>query len=145
MAFRELCAVAAVAMMPPIGVIDFYGLHRVTQKEVRAAIAVHEGDNVPSDKEATVRRIEKIAGVEDDSTQGHSLISDPTARAIQLRFVTLAARHLDRIRDVLRHSADDGQRALAAQVIAYAPDKRKIVSDLVDAATDPSPEVRNLS
>ena len=79
----------------------------------------------------------------DDSSQGHSLISDPTARAIQLRFVTLAAHHLDRIRDVLRHSADDGQRALAAQVIAYAPDKRKIVPDLVEAATDPSPEVRN--
>jgi hypothetical protein len=208
MAFRELCAVAAVAMMPPIGVIDFYGLHRVTKREVRAAIAVHEGDSVPDDREATVRRIEKIAGVEtarleatccergkvilwvgiqekgavaprfhrkpdgsvrlpdeitaagrefetaldaavrsgnasDDSTQGHSLISDPTARAIQLRFVTLSARHLDRIRDVLRHSSDDGQRALAAQVIAYAPDKRKIVSDLVEATADPSPDVRN--
>ena len=64
MAFRELCAVAAVAMMPPIGVIDFYGLHGVTQKEVRDAIVVQEGDNVPDNREATVRRIEKIAGVE---------------------------------------------------------------------------------
>jgi hypothetical protein len=186
MAFGELCAVAAVAMMPPIGVIDSYGLRRVTQKEVRAAIGVREGDNVPDNREATVRRIEKIAGVEkarleatccesekvilwvgiqekgavaprfhgkptgsvrlpdeitaagrefetalvaavengrasDDSTQGHSLISDPTARAIQLRFVTLAARHLDRIRDVLRHSADEQQSPQSGISIPWQP------------------------
>src|SRR5262249_13167170 len=64
--------------------------------------------------------------VEDDS-RGHALSNDPSARAIQERFVTLAARDLKLLRDVLRHSADAEHRALAVQVIAYTANKQAIV------------------
>ena len=80
--------------------------------------------------------------VEDD-TEGHALMHDPAARAAQRRFVDLAARHLDALRTVLRTSSDAGQRALAAQVLAYTADKQSIVPDLVAAIDDPASEVRN--
>jgi len=89
--------------------------------------------------EAAVRR--GVAG-EDDS-QGHALMEDSAARAIQLRFVNFAARDGKKLRDVLRNSSDAGQRALAAQVLGYSADKNAVVEDLVRAVRDPSPEVRN--
>lgn len=79
----------------------------------------------------------------EDDSQGHSLVHDSTGRAIQERFIAFAARDLDRLRDVLRNSADSHHRAVAAQVIAYAADKRAIVPDLVYAMRDPSDAVRN--
>ena len=47
------------------------------------------------------------------------------------------------LRSVLRESADPQQRALAAQVIAYAVNKHTIIPDLVHAVRDPDPDVRN--
>ena len=44
---------------------------------------------------------------------------------------------------MLRESDDDDHRALAAQVIAYAADKRAVVDDLAAAMRDPASEVRN--
>lgn len=80
---------------------------------------------------------------DEDVSQGHSLMKDPTARAVQERFIAFAARDLPRLRAVLRDCADPQHRALAAQVMAYAADKKAIVADLVAAAGDPSSEVRN--
>jgi hypothetical protein len=82
-----------------------------------------------------------VAG--EDASQGHSLMVDSAARAIQTRFVEFAARDLDTLRAVLRTSADADHRALAAQVIAYAADKKLVVPDLVEAMRDPSSAVRN--
>jgi HEAT repeat protein len=79
----------------------------------------------------------------EDDMQGHALSHAPELRAIQERFVELARVHLDTLRIVLRTAADPGQRAIAARVIAYAPDKRDVVSDLVAAAHDPDDAVRN--
>lgn len=81
--------------------------------------------------------------VGDDQTQGHSLMQDSAARAAQERFIPLAARYLPQLRDVLHHSADADQRERAAEVIAYAADKREVVPDLVAATRDPSSGVRN--
>jgi hypothetical protein len=80
---------------------------------------------------------------EDDGSQGHSLAKDPAARAIQERFVVFAARDLPRLRTVLRDANDASQRALAAQVIAYATDKRAVIGDLIAGMQDPSADVRN--
>ena len=79
----------------------------------------------------------------EDHTRGHSLMKDPAARRAQQEFVPLAQRHLDRLRDVLRHSSDAEHRALAVQVIAYAKDKRSVIDDLTYAASDPEGRVRN--
>lgn len=79
----------------------------------------------------------------DDLSQGHSLVSDSVARSYQLRFPDLAERHLDTLRAVLRQGADPAQRAVAAAVIGYAPDKGSVAPDLVRALRDPDPSVRN--
>lgn len=78
----------------------------------------------------------------EDLTQGHSLMADPDCRDVQQRFVTLAAAHLTELRNVLRHSGDDEQRAIAAYVIGYGPKKRDIVNDLQYALKDSDETVR---
>jgi hypothetical protein len=68
---------------------------------------------------------------------------DPATRAIQERFAGLARRDLPLLRAVLRNASDAAERALAAQVVAYAADKQSVVDDLVRAMSDASEEVRN--
>ncbi len=79
----------------------------------------------------------------EEHSQGHALNHNPAARAVEQRYVALAASNLASLREVLRNSADAGQRALAAQVIGYAPDKRVVTADLEYAMLDSDPNVRN--
>jgi len=55
----------------------------------------------------------------------------------------IAERQLSALRDVLRNSSDDEQRAMAAYIIGYAPRKRDVVDDLELAIQDPSDGVRS--
>jgi hypothetical protein len=194
--------------IPPIGVIDFYGLRGVTEQQAREALQIKEGDSLSDEPKDARRRLEAIPGVSaarlnfvcceagqatlyvgireksapsvsfhsaprrkvrlspevtlagedfqkafteailkgnsgEDDSQGHTLTNDPTTRAIQERFITFAACDLKTLRDVLRHSTDAEQRALAVQVIAYAKDKQSVVNDLIWAMGDPAEGVRN--
>ena len=79
----------------------------------------------------------------EDDTAGHQLMHFPAARAAQERFVPLAARHRAVLTSVLHQSVNQEHRAIAAQVLAYLPDKRTIVPDLVRATRDPYSTVRN--
>jgi hypothetical protein len=54
-----------------------------------------------------------------------------------------ASRDPAMLRRVLRTSSSAEQRALAAEVLAYAPDKESVVADLVYAMSDPFEGVRN--
>lgn len=81
----------------------------------------------------------------EDRSQGHALNHDPATRAIQERFVVYAKRDLPALRRVLRNSANPAERALAAQVLGYAPDKSAVVDDLVYGMSDPAEAVRNNS
>jgi hypothetical protein len=83
-----------------------------------------------------------IGNTEDDS-QGHALFENPQVRACQQKFIQLAASGVDILREVLKSSADSRQRQIAALILGYAPDKRLIVEDLMDAVRDPDPIVRN--
>ena len=47
----------------------------------------------------------------EDLTHGHSLMADPLTREIQLKFLDLAKANQGILRNVLRNSADDEQRA----------------------------------
>ena len=80
---------------------------------------------------------------EEDRSRGYSLMMDPASRAIQQRLPDYAARDLRLLQTVLRESGDASHRALAAQVIAYAPDKGSVVDDLAAAMQDAAPGVRN--
>jgi len=63
-------------------------------------------------------------------------------RAYQEAFVKLAEENLAGLRAVVRNSADPEQRAIAAHVIGFAPDKRLVVDDLQYALQDPEDGVR---
>lgn len=80
---------------------------------------------------------------EEDHSAGHSLVADGVAREVQREFIAIAAAEGPLLRTVLATSADAGHRALAAQVIAYAPDKRTVLPDLLAAVRDSEPGVRN--
>jgi hypothetical protein len=79
----------------------------------------------------------------EDQSQGHALMHFAEARAAQQKFISLAALHPAILHDVLRNSADARQRALAAQILGYAADKRDVVADLIYATRDPDGDVRN--
>lgn len=78
----------------------------------------------------------------EDLTAGHSLMADPDAREIQFQFANFAAAHVPLLRDVLRDSDDAEQRAIAATIIGYAPNKKDVLNDLVYALQDPDDAVR---
>lgn len=208
LAFLLLAPAIAAAQNPPIGIIDFYGLHKVSEAELRRALPVHEGDSFPESPAALIRSLKGVAGVRnvsvnsvccedlksilyigieesasaappfradprgsdrlpvdmigagegfqaalsaavargdfaEDDSRGHTLVHDSVAREFQERYVIFAARDLPLLRRVLKNSADPGHRALAAQIIAYASDKRAVVPDLLEAVRDPSEAVRN--
>jgi hypothetical protein len=81
--------------------------------------------------------------VGEDRSHGHALSFDPAVHAIQERFIVYAARHRKLLRDVLRSSAEPTHRALAAEMLGYAADKKAIVPDLVSAMRDPDESTRN--
>jgi len=105
--------------------------------------------NLPEDVTSTYRRFMdafessvRRGDTAEDLTHGHSLMADPRARALQEQFVPLAKDHLKELRDVLRYSSDEDQRAVAAYVIGYAPDKASIVDNLQYALQDSDAGVR---
>ncbi|HEX8985460.1 MAG TPA: hypothetical protein VF767_08515, partial [Bryobacteraceae bacterium] len=74
--------------------------------------------------------------------EGHPLAQDAAARAYQNRFPALAKANLPALRRVLRESADTFQRAAAAAIIGYLPDKTSVVNDLQYAMQDAGEGVR---
>jgi hypothetical protein len=80
--------------------------------------------------------------VAEDLTQGHARSADPETRKIQDRFPLFATEHLADLRDVLRNSSDEDQRAIAAYLIGYAPNKREVINDLQYALKDADAGVR---
>jgi len=200
-------AAVAAATAPTIGVIDFYGLNKVTQDRIRKTMGFKEGDPFPRSKANVEESLDAIPGVveshleavccderkivlyvgieergaahfdireapegegtlapeitalyrryfdafedtvrrgstAEDLTRGHSLMADPLVREVQLQFPDVAETHLGELRGVLRNSADDEQRAMAAYLIGYAPKKDQVAEDLQFALRDADPGVR---
>ena len=61
---------------------------------------------------------EKVVDLQEDQSQGHSLMRDPAVRAVQEGFVALADRYGQQLREALRDSDKREQRALAATAAA---------------------------
>ncbi len=81
--------------------------------------------------------------VSEDLTRGHSFMSDPQVRNLQGVFVDFATRYPTELRNVLHDGANEEQRAMAAYIIGYAPNKERVVNDLQYALQDPDDTVRN--
>jgi hypothetical protein len=196
----------AFAQAPRIDTLDFYGLRKTTETQVRQAVGVKEGAPLPASKGDAEERLDQIPGVveshleavydagkmvlyigleergaphfdlreapegdmrlpetisneyrsfveasaaasrahitAEDLTQGHARSADPATRLIQDRFPLFATDHLAELRDVLRNSSDEDQRAIAAYVIGYAPNKLDVINDLQYALKDADAGVR---
>ncbi len=50
---------------PPIGIIDFYGLHNILEKQAREALLIKEGDPVPASFDETLKRLTSLPGVDE--------------------------------------------------------------------------------
>jgi hypothetical protein len=132
--------------------ILYVGIREKGTPGLRFRPAPHGRTRLPDDilrvnralSDAVARAVEKGDARQDDS-QGHALLHNPEARVLQERFIPFAEQNLKLLRAVLRESADAQQRALAAEIIAYAPNKRDIVRDLVYGMSDPAGLVRNNS
>jgi hypothetical protein len=209
------CAIASAQVpvppavsVPVVGVIDFYGLNKVTEDRIRKTLGFKEGDPFPPSKANVEERLDALPGVieshleavccdgsrivlyigieergsahfdlretpegeaglppdlvalyrrffdafEDavrrgstaqDLTHGHSLMADPLVREVQQQFPAIADQHLSELRNVLRNSSDDEQRAMAAYIIGYASKKDQVAGDLQFALRDADPGVRS--
>ena len=92
---------------------------------------------------AFLTAMQRGASGEDDS-KGYMLSSDDAVlRAKQLTMHEYAAQHEDEIRAVLRSSADNEQRQIAAELLGYANQSKQQIADLVWASHDPDEGVRN--
>ena len=108
---------------------------RLPDSMIRAGVAL--GD--------AVARGAAKGDVGEDDSRGHALFHYPEAQALQKLFIPFAAKNLKLLRTVLRDSADPQHRALAAQIIAYAPNKQAVVKDLIYGMSDQDSDVRNNS
>jgi hypothetical protein len=99
-------------------------------------------DNSGKLDSARYEAVKQNDAVEDDS-QGHALMNNVVARHFQEKYIDYANQSLPILRTVLHTSSSDDDRAIAAEVIAYAKNKKDIVDDLLQAVHDPSHDVRN--
>lgn len=194
--------------LPTIGIVDFFGVRKVSFERLKKALGVAEGDPLPKSKGLVEDRMELVNGVvrarleavccedgnavlyvgveekgapafnyreapqgtsklpdelvetylqfldkaqaairqgdvAEDLTRGHSFMANKAALAEQVKLLPLAKTHEAILREVLRDSVDEVERAIAAYVIAYVPDKSKIIDDLQFALQDPDDGVRN--
>lgn len=109
--------------------------------EARLSAEIH--DQYAAFLEAVQKAIRSGSGINENFGDGHSLMENAEAYGHQLRFIDLAKENLGLLRDVLRESANEEHRAIAAYVIGYAPKKGEVVNDLLAALRDPDDTVRN--
>ncbi|HEY4311337.1 MAG TPA: hypothetical protein VGN12_17950 [Pirellulales bacterium] len=79
----------------------------------------------------------------EDDSNGYALVGDEASRTIQKQFVPLAEQHFDQLIKVLQNAESERQRAIAAWVIGYASDKRRVAAELTGAVRDSEKTVRN--
>lgn len=74
---------------------------------------------------------------------GYSLLNYAAARKEQSNFIVFAEEKLQELEKVLKYSKYAEHRAAAAQIIAYANDKKKVAELLLHAIKDSDEYVRN--
>ena len=80
--------------------------------------------------------------LKEDLTAGHSLMQNLPCRVAQERLAGLAQLHFNTIISVLANAFESEQRAIAAYVLGYGPDKAAVLKELLQALQDPDASVR---
>ncbi len=91
---------------------------------------------------AALARATAEGDLEEDLSRGHSLMRNVACRVAQQRLEALAELHEKLLLRVTLEAADADQRAMAAWVAGYAPDKAAAAAALQLALRDPDPAVR---
>lgn len=81
--------------------------------------------------------------MQDSVADGHSLLAYEPARVLQLAIREYTIAHEEELKRVLKNSSADADRAIAAEALGYAADKKTVIPDLVAAARDPYSTTRN--
>jgi hypothetical protein len=53
----------ALAQVPRVGLVELYGVRKVSEERIRAAVGVSEGDPLPSSKADIEERLEQVPGI----------------------------------------------------------------------------------
>ncbi len=86
--------------------------------------------------------VQRNENSEDDS-HGYRLLGYPPARAVELKIREYARARPTELLKVLAESADDTQRAAAAEALGYADESAAQIAALVEASFDRNAEVRD--
>jgi hypothetical protein len=115
---------------------------RYTSRPDGAAVFPAEVIELYSERERLLPDAIRAQAAEDTSN-GYSLNAYPPMREKQLAMREFALGNERLVREVLKSSREDKQRAVAAEVLGYADTTRTQVSALVKASFDANNEVRN--
>ncbi len=74
----------------------------------------------------------RLSEQEENLSAGYSMMQNPGARAAQEQFVSLAAKYLPALHEVVRTSGDAEQRAMAAYILQYGPRGPRTTKELVN-------------
>jgi hypothetical protein len=185
----------ALAQTPSVGIIDYYGVHKVPAAKLLQALGLRQGDPLPGSRSQLEERLGRVDGVvrarveavccegknailfvgieergaprfeprdppksglvlPEDLSESYAAYldsygasaraqaTDPELASLQERVGTLVKAHSKELGEVLRNSANAGQRAAAAHLIAIAPDKAAAARDLQYALLDADDDVR---
>ncbi len=126
-----------------IGVEERGSPHFGTRPAPTGMASLHE-DVMAAYREylGAVERAAQLGKAGEDLTAGEAHIADIPARLFEDRLAGLAADRLEVLREVLRNGAEADERAVAAAVIGYAPNKEQAIKDLQFAMQDVEPAVR---
>lgn len=90
-----------------------------------------------------VRAAVEMGENSEEYSNGYSLLTYPAARKEQSGFIVWAQQRFQELAKVVKYSRHAEQRAAAAQIIAYASDKKKVAEYLLYAIKDADEQVRN--
>jgi len=114
--------------------------HAAPTGRIRLPAEIMKRDSVFQERLMDAMRGGRSAEVD---SGGHEFFTDSALNEIQHEYLRYAATRIPMLRQVLTNSADARNRALAAELLDYAPDVRTVIPDLVAAIRDPDDGVRN--
>jgi hypothetical protein len=63
LAAQALAYAQSVVTMPPVGILEYYGLHKITPARIQRVLSTREGDPFPQSKGEVEERLDMIPGV----------------------------------------------------------------------------------
>ena len=160
-----LLSVVAAAQAPRIGIIDFYGLRKVSEERIRKVLGVKEGDPLPPSKGNTEEHLGRVPGVVESNLE--AVCCDEGKMILYVGIEEKGALHFDQheapagdirlspeVKEAFDHTFDAIQRAVlrgkAAEDLTQGhsllaePDAREAQLALIPLARDHLRELRDV-